>query len=188
VAVVGGDTNSWDGKLVISVTAFGEATGRGPVRRSGARPGDWVFVTGPLGGSILGRHLDFTPRVAEALALHATVELRAMCDISDGLSADLNHICEESGCGAALFADGIPISDAARALSLTTGRTPLQHALGDGEDFELVFAVSPDDGRKLLAAPIPGLAKVGECVAEGLWLEAGGRRERLEPTGWVHSV
>jgi thiamine-monophosphate kinase len=189
VAVVGGDTNSWDGKLVISVTAFGEATGRGPVRRSGAKPGDWVFVTGPLGGSILGHHLDFTPRVREALALHAAVELHAMCDMSDGLSADLNHICEESGCGAVLFADAIPIADAALELSRTSGRPPLRHALGDGEDFELVFAVSPDDGRRLLAAPpVAGLAKVGECVAEGLWLEEGGRRERLEPTGWVHAV
>src|SRR5205807_6083779 len=59
-AVVGGDTNSWDGPLVISVTLVGEATARGPVRRSGARAGDWLFVTGPLGGSILGRHLTFT--------------------------------------------------------------------------------------------------------------------------------
>src|SRR5262249_20633792 len=63
VPIVGGDTNSWAGPLVVSVTALGEATGRGPVTRSGARAGDWVFVTGPLGGSILGHHLDFTPRV-----------------------------------------------------------------------------------------------------------------------------
>src|SRR5256885_113459 len=59
----GGDTNSWDGPLAISVTLLGEPTGRGPVRRSGARPGDWLFVTGPLGGSIAGHHLMFTPRV-----------------------------------------------------------------------------------------------------------------------------
>lgn len=189
VAVVGGDTNSWSGPLVISVTALGEATGRGPVRRGGARPGDFLFVTGPLGGSILGRHLDFTPRVREALALHAAVDLRAMCDISDGLSADLNHICEESRCGAVLVAEAIPISDAARALGRTSGRAPLQRALGDGEDFELVFAVSPEDGAKLLSAPpIPGLAKVGECVTAGLWLEADGRREPLAPAGWVHDL
>ena len=67
-AIVGGDTNSWDGPLVISVTLLGEATPRGAVRRSGAKPGDWLLVTGPLGGSILGKHLDFTPRVREALA------------------------------------------------------------------------------------------------------------------------
>lgn len=189
VALVGGDTNSWDGKLVISVTAFGEAGPRGPVRRSGAKPGDWLFVTGPLGGSILGHHLSFTPRVREARALTGTVDLRAMCDISDGLSADLNHICEESNCGAVLVAEAIPVSDAARELSRTSGKAALDHALGDGEDFELVFAVSPADGTKLLAEPpVPGLVKVGECVKDGLWLETDGVRQKLEPRGWVHPV
>jgi thiamine-monophosphate kinase len=189
VAVIGGDTNSWAGALVVCVTALGVATGRGPVTRAGAKPGDWVFVTGPLGGSILGRHLDFTPRVREALALHAAVELHAMCDISDGLAADLNHILEESRCGAVLDAGAIPVARAAIELSGTSGQGPLQHALGDGEDFELVFAVSPADGEKLLREPpVPGLAKIGECVESGLWLEANGRRERLEPTGWVHQV
>src|SRR6266540_6251291 len=99
-AVVGGDTNSWDGPLVISVTLLGEATERGPVTRAGARPGDWLLVTGPLGGSILGKHLDFTPRVREALRLHAEAPLHAMIDISDGLAADIGHLCEESRCGA----------------------------------------------------------------------------------------
>src|SRR5207245_971685 len=68
VALVGGDTNAWDGPLVVCVTVLGETTSRGAVRRSGARPGDVVFVTGPLGGSLLGRHLRPTPRIAEALA------------------------------------------------------------------------------------------------------------------------
>jgi thiamine-monophosphate kinase len=177
VALVGGDTNSWNGPLVISVTALGEAPARGAVTRSGAKPGDWLFVTGPLGGSILGHHLDFTPRVREALALHAAVDLRAMLDISDGLAADLNHICEESRCGAVLTAEAIPISDAARERSRTSGKTPLQHALGDGEDFELVFAVSAEDGAKLLSAPtVPGVVKIGECVGAGLGLETTGRR------------
>jgi len=72
-AIVGGDTNSWDGPLVISVTLLGEATPPGPVRRRGARPGDWLMATGTFGGSILGKHLDFTPRVREALALQAAV-------------------------------------------------------------------------------------------------------------------
>src|SRR5207302_7308776 len=85
-ALVGGDTNSWDGPLTISVTLLGEATGRGPVRRSGARPGDWLLVTGPLGGSIQGKHLDFTPRVREALRLPEVAGLHAMIDLSDGLA------------------------------------------------------------------------------------------------------
>jgi thiamine-monophosphate kinase len=189
VPIVGGDTNSWDGPLVISVTAIGEVSERGAVPRGGAKPGDWLFVTGVLGGSILGHHLDFTPRVREALTLHAAVELHAMCDISDGLSADLGHILEESGCGAVIVAEAIPISAAARELSCTSGLSPLQHALGDGEDFELVFAVSPSDGEKLSRSPpVPGLAKIGECVEAGLWLETNGIREPLKATGWVHSL
>jgi thiamine-monophosphate kinase len=186
--LVGGDTNSWDGALVISVTLLGEATPRGPVRRRGAKPGDWLLITGPLGGSILGKHLTFTPRVHEALSLHAVADLHAMIDISDGLAGDLAHICEESGCGAVLRAGDIPISDAARRM--TDKRTPLDHALADGEDFELLFAVSPDDGRRLLATqPIAGitLTAIGECVDKGLWLETDGKRAPLEPRGYVHT-
>ena len=191
VPVVGGDTNGWDGALVISVTVLGEATPRGPVLRSGAKPHDWVFVTGPLGGSILGRHLDFTPRVREALELHAAADLHAMIDVSDGLAADLNHVLEESRCGAVLVAESVPVSAAAAELSRTSGKTPLQHALGDGEDFELVFTVSPADGERLLKhQPVSGLTlvKIGECVESGLWIEEGGRRRPLEPTGWVHDI
>ena len=101
-AIVGGDTNSWDGPLAISVTLFGEPTGRGPVTRSGARPGDWLLCTGTFGGSIRGHHLDFTPRVREALRLHEVADLHAMIDVSDGLAADVWHICTESRVGAVL--------------------------------------------------------------------------------------
>ena len=71
-------------------------------------------------------------------------------------------------------------------MSRTSGKTPLQHALGDGEDFELIFAVSPEDGARL--AGRPGVWKVGECVERGLWLEAAGRRDVLAPAGWVHAL
>lgn len=188
-AVIGGDTNSWDGPLVISVTLLGEPTGRGPVRRNGARPGDWLLVTGPLGGSILGKHLTFTPRVREAQALHAAADLHALIDISDGLSADLWHICEESRCGAVLRAENIPITP--EAARMNDDRTPLDHALTDGEDFELILATSPEDARRLLREqPIPGitLVHVGECVEQGLWLETRGERQRLEPRGYVHRL
>jgi thiamine-monophosphate kinase len=185
--IIGGDTNSWNGPLVISVTLLGEPTGRGSVTRSGAQPGDWLLVTGPLGGSILGKHLDFTPRVAEALRLHELAELHAMIDISDGLVADVHHLCEESRCGAVLRAEAIPIADAARALN--DGRPPLEHALGDGEDFELVFAVSPADGDRLLRSqPVQGITlhHIGECIDSGLWLEQEGQRLELPPQGYVH--
>jgi thiamine-monophosphate kinase len=189
VAVVGGDTNSWDGPLVVSVTLLGEATDRGAVTRGGAHPGDWLLVTGAFGGSILGKHLDFTPRVREALRLHEVAPLRAMIDVSDGLAADVNHLCEESGWGAVLRAEAIPIT--ATAQEMKDGRSPLEHALGDGEDFELVFALAPDEARHLLATqPVPGvtLTHIGECVESGLWLEAGGKRRRLEPKGYVHAM
>jgi len=188
VPIVGGDTNSWEGRLVISVTVLGEATERGVVQRSGAQVGDWLFVTGALGGSILGHHLDFTPRIQEALRLQEWVSLHAMLDISDGLASDLNHICQESGCGAVLVADAIPIAPAAITLSRTSQKPPLQHALEDGEDFELLFAVSPEDGAKLLQEPpFAGLSKIGECVSSGLWLEdSTGQRQPLTPRGWVH--
>jgi thiamine-monophosphate kinase len=188
-SVVGGDTNSWDGGLVISVTVLGEATGRGPVSRAGARPGDWLLVTGPLGGSIRGKHLDFTPRVREAQQLHAAAELHAMIDVSDGLAADVSHLCEESGCGAVLRAALIPVSDDARQMG--DSLSPLEHALGDGEDFELVFAVAPDEGRRLLETqPVPGvtLSHFGECVTQGLWLDEDGQRRPLEPRGYVHRL
>jgi thiamine-monophosphate kinase len=189
VAIVGGDTNSWDGPLVISVTLLGQPTGRGPVTRSGAKLGDWLVVTGALGGSILGKHLDFCPRVREATALHAAADLHAMIDISDGLAADVNHICEESHCGAVLWAEKIPISDAAK--KMTDGRAPLDRALADGEDFELIFATSPAEAGRLVATqPVPGitLSAIGECVSDGLWLQIGAERQTLTPRGYVHEL
>jgi thiamine-monophosphate kinase len=188
-SIAGGDTNSWAGGLVVSVTLMGEPGPQGPIRRHGAKPGDWLFVTGPLGGSILGKHLDFTPRVKEALALQEHALIHAMIDISDGLSADVFHICEESDCGAVLISERIPIIDAARMCA--DGKSPLDHALGDGEDFELAFAVDPVDGERLLKTqPIPGitLSHVGVIVEEkALFLEENNLRRRMEPRGFVHS-
>jgi thiamine-monophosphate kinase len=192
LAIAGGDTNSWDGPLVVSITLLGGVTGRGPLRRGGARPGDRILVTGSLGGSILGRHLDFEPRVAEALDLHARYELHAGTDISDGLSLDLAHLLEESGCGAVVRADAVPTSDDARRLAekLGDGSTPLDHALGDGEDFELILAVPPEAARRMLAEqPLDvRLSDIGEFVAEsGLWIAgADGARRPLAPAGWEH--
>jgi thiamine-monophosphate kinase len=190
-AIIGGDTNSWDGPLVISVTLLGEATPRGVVRRSGACVGDWLLVTGPLGGSILGKHLDFTPRVEEALQLHEAAPLHAMIDISDGLAQDVSHLCAESRCGAVLRAEEIPLADDAHTLSRRDGRPPLQHALEDGEDFELVFATPPEQARRLLQTqPVPGITLhwIGECVEQGLWLEENGQRRPLPPKGYVHEL
>jgi thiamine-monophosphate kinase len=198
--VAGGDTNAWDGPFVISVTVIGEATAKGPVTRSGARSGDWIFVTGELGGSLVSsrgiqkipgnwdRHLTFPPRVNEALQLHEAADLHAMIDLSDGLASDLPHILDESGVGATLHAERIPVSNA--ALSTSDGRTPLEHALADGEDFELCFAVSPADGERLMIdAPIAlKLSHIGTITAERNCelVAADGTRSPLARCGWEH--
>jgi thiamine-monophosphate kinase len=190
VVIVGGDTNTWDGPLTISVTLFGEPTCSGPVRRKGAEAGDWLMVTGEMGGSIVGHHLDFTPRVREAQRLHEMVKLKAMIDISDGLAADLHHLCEESGVGAEVVAERVPIRQAAREMK--DAKSPLEHALGDGEDFELLFAVSATDGEKLLRdQPLAefgvNLSRLGGFLSEpGVWLRHEGQRDALPALGYVH--
>jgi thiamine-monophosphate kinase len=190
VAVIGGDTNSWDGPLVICSTVLGSPTARGPVRRNGAQAGDWIMVTGDLGGSILGKHLAFRPRVLEAFELHKAVDLHAMIDISDGLAADLHHLLDESGVGATIRAANLPISEA--ALRIDDLRSPVEHALGDGEDFELLFTVSPEDGGRLCAHPPCDvrLSHIGEITADPscTLVEIDGHSVPLAPQGWVHSL
>lgn len=184
VAIAGGDTNAHDGPLVICVTAWGQLTSRGPLTRSAGRPGDKLLVTGSLGGSLAGHHFDFTPRVREALLLHERYNLHAGMDISDGLALDLSRLAEASGCGAVLHADQIPISDAAAKLT-----NPLQHALGDGEDFELLLA-APADVADAIVRDQPldcRVTCIGALIAErGLWQSDNGNRTPLEPKGWQH--
>jgi thiamine-monophosphate kinase len=191
VDLVGGDTNAWDGPLVVSVTVLGQATARGAVRRSGARPGDVILVTGPLGGSLFsGRHLRPEPRIAEALALHESAPIHAMIDLSDGLSSDLGHILDESGgLGAILDAVAIPIHADAAEMSRRDGIPALDHALNDGEDFELCLTVSPDDAYRLLAAPpaVARLYRVGEINdTPGLRLRSAEGIRSIEPRGFDH--
>lgn len=194
VTLAGGDTNSWDGPLVISVTAMGAVTERGALLRRGARPGDAILVTGSFGGSILGRHFDFMPRVREALLLHENFQLHAGIDVSDGLSLDLWRLAQESGCGAALDLAVIPISADAHSLTsqLADGTTALDHALGDGEDFELILAVPPDEADRILAAQplaIP-ICRIGQFVpTPGLWSVArDGTQHPMSPRGYEHPL
>jgi thiamine-monophosphate kinase len=192
VDLVGGDTNAWDGPLVITVTVLGHATVRGAVRRSGARPGDAILVTGPLGGSLVsGRHLRPEPRIAEALAIHRAATIHAMIDISDGLSSDLGHVLAESGgLGAILDAVAIPIHPDAHEQTRRDGVSALDHALHDGEDFELCLAVAPEDADRLLAES-PASAKlyrIGEVTGPpGVFLRSpDGRSTPVEPRGFDH--
>ncbi len=178
VAIAGGDVNTWDHPLTVSVTVLGEPTPRGPLRRDGAKVGDQVLVTGALGGSRLGHHLDFEPRVREALLLQERYTLHAGIDVSDGLALDLSRLATESGVGAALRLADVPVAPAAEQWSaqLADGSTALDHALGDGEDFELLLTAPPEEARRMLAdQPLRtpfgvSLAAIGEIVSEpGLW-------------------
>ncbi len=147
VALAGGDTNAWDGPLVVTVTLIGESTERGAIRRSGAKPGDAVLVTGPLGGSLRGRHLRPPLGSPRPWPWPKVATIHAMIDISDGLASDLGHILEESGgLGATLDASSIPIHPDAFDL----GGNPLDHALHDGEDFELCLTLSRNEANRLL--------------------------------------
>ncbi len=191
VAIAGGDTNAWDGPLAISVTAMGRVTPRGPLTRGGARPGDLVLVTGSLGGSILGRHLAVEPRIREALLLHNRYELSAGMDISDGLALDASRLAAASTCGVALDLDAVPISADAIRLAATSGRTPLDHALGDGEDFELLVTAAPEAAAAMLRdQPLEApLTQIGRVVDQpGLWSTgaAASGLARLEPAGFLH--
>ncbi len=192
VAIAGGDINSWDGPLAVSVTLLGQVTEHGPLRRDGARPGDRIVVTGSFGGSILGRQFDFEPRINEALLLSERYRLHAGIDVSDGLSIDLAHVTQQSGCGANVWIDAVPVADDAARLAeeLDNGSTPIDHALSDGEDFELILAVPPDEAARMLSEQpldVP-LTAIGEFVAEsGLWqTDAEGVRSMLAPQGWQH--
>lgn len=179
--IVGGDTASWDGRLALSVTILGKSAGIKPILRSGAKPGDGIFVTGPLGGSIRGRHMTFEPRIAVARHLASLGNVTAMIDLSDGLSRDLGHVCRASGVGAVVegwlvpvHADGIEMGG--------DGRTPLEHALHDGEDYELLFT-GPLEAYA-------GATRVGTITPEaGVWLQKShSTREPLKSAGWEHRL
>ncbi len=192
VVIAGGDTNCWHHPLAVNITAIGQATEAGPLLRSGARPGDQILVTGAFGGSILGHHFDFSPRVAEALLLHRQYELHAGMDVSDGLSLDISRMAEASGCGAEIDLERVPIAEAAHRLAQRDGVSPRDHALADGEDFELILAVPAEVANALLdrqPLSVP-LTRIGTFVERpGLWqLQPGGPPLPLEPRGYLHGT
>jgi thiamine-monophosphate kinase len=186
--LIGGDITRWQRQadaLAISAAMLSRPATGGPIRRSGARPDDYICVTGSLGGSVHGRHLEFTPRVAEALRMTQIATINSMIDISDGLSTDLWNICRQSRIGALIEAGKIPLStDAAKC------QDPLASALNDGEDFELLFTLSPKDYSKLLdlwdmQTPI---TKIGKTTRTGkMQIEMpDGQITDLRPRGYNH--
>jgi len=189
VAIIGGNVASWKRGIAVTTTIIGDCKAA-PITRSGAKTGDHIFVTGTLGGSQLARHLRLLPRVREALALRRAVRLHAMLDISDGLAQDLGHICEESRAGAVLYETEIPVSPDARRAAKKSRRTPLDHALSDGEDYELLFTVSEKDAARLLKRPpfkSPRLTRIGLIIEKGMFLQRrNGKKIILKPKGHEH--
>ena len=189
-AVIGGDVGSWAGELAINVSILAVAAGVEPVLRSGAKAGDAIMVTGQLGGSILGKHLSFVPLVSQARMLAKAVDVHSMIDISDGLAVDLRHITDESGCGARIWADQIPISQAARELSQKDGKSALNHSLCDGEDYELLFTLSPDNeetAREVLASAGTCASRIGVITESSLVLVNADKSEQPFPAdGYEH--
>ncbi len=209
-ALVGGDTSRSPAGTLISVSVLGEAVKERAVYRSGARPGDLLFVTGTLGASSLGlkllgagarldsakgperrailAHLDPEPRCAEGLWLAKRRLVSAMLDISDGLSTDLNHLCRLSGTGAIVYEPFLPVDSSLLELD----PDPLDSALNGGEDYQLLFAV-PAARVKTLERSYPKEFAPISCIGRitsrqsGIWLvRRDGSRRPLFPSGYNH--
>ncbi len=205
--LVGGDTCASRQGLFISVTVLGQAKRPEIITRAGARPGDLIFVTGALGDSAAGlellqrgtgrrgaaersllrKHLMPEPRIAEGRMLAVSRCASAMIDVSDGLSSDLAHICEESRVGAVVDEKRIPLSPALRSVARNLQKPALDYALSGGEDYELLFTVPARKVRKLQALDLPAIA-IG-VVTRGrkmLISDREGTTKRLRPQGYDH--
>jgi thiamine-monophosphate kinase len=182
VRIVGGDLTQAENFIGAYLTLLGRASGPRIVTRTGARAGDAIYVTGELGGSRLGHHWRFTPRLAEGTWLARQSAVRAMMDLSDGLAKDLRALTPP-GTKPAVDAAAVPVSPAARRLAVQTRKSPLHHALSDGEDYELVIALAGATNHAafekawLRAFPRTRLTRIGQFVrtkslpASALWLE-----------------
>jgi len=188
--VAGGDTNTWNGPLAVDVCLTGVPIGARPILRNGARPGDVLLVTGPLGGSLRkGRHLQFTPQLDLAKWLVQNYQVHAMMDISDGLAIDLHRMMEASGTGADLQADCVPIH---ADVPVDKGDATLTQALSDGEDFELLLAVSHADFKRLNSDPErpQELHRIGVVRQEQRCrlIDSAGNSTTLDIAGWQHEL
>jgi thiamine-monophosphate kinase len=199
VSLAGGDTAESPGGILADIVGLGSVPKGKAVLRSGARPGDRIYVTGALGASAatidllsagkklrpreFASHFYPAPRVEVGRFLRKQGLASAMIDISDGLSTDLGHICDESGVGAEIESDAIPVA----TMGKPARRVDLRVALHGGEDYELLFTASP---KKRVPARIAGVAvrQIGVVMGRRqiFLLDNRGLRQKLEPHGWEH--
>jgi thiamine-monophosphate kinase len=170
INIVGGDL-SRAGQLVIDVSMLGMVEKKYLILRNGAKAGDIIFVTGSLGGSIQGKHLKFTPRLKEARYLVKNFKVNSMIDVSDGLAQDLGHILEQSRVGAIIYEDLIPQDKKARNL---------KEALYMGEDFELIFTLSPQEASKIYRKRLVNFRPIGEIVDKRYGFSMISKKGRVE--------
>jgi len=217
VSLIGGDTSSSRDSLFIDVSVIGECAAGKAVTRDGAKPGDVIYVSGSLGASAMGlrllqdgvrldrvakddirhqlllKHLATEPRTQLGRMIGETGIATAMIDISDGLSTDLSHLLDESGYGAIIRADAIPIAECVRGFSAgSLDVDPVNLALKSGEEYELLFAAKPDRTKEIedLSRELDiAVAAIGEIVeARGLELEREGVSELIVPSGYEHLI
>jgi thiamine-monophosphate kinase len=187
VSCLGGDITRAK-ELFLTIALIGES-GKKVFLRSGAQTGDSIGVTGTLGGSILGKQFHFTPRIHEALFL-SKFKIHAAIDVSDGLVQDLEHLLKNSKKGAAIHLDALPVSGAASKLP----GNALNHALSDGEDFELLFTLPRSQVKAVERAwkkrfPKVQLSWIGQITKDkGLrWVQNGKQiRFQLKKKGYTH--
>ena len=194
VAIVGGETTTNPERILISISMIGTVSKTRCVLRAGAKAGDAVFVSGELGGSLSAKHLDFEPRLNEALWLAENFSVHSMIDVSDGLAGDLRHLLHSSQVGAELLASAIPISREAKlqARAESSSKPPLLAALTDGEDFELLFTIASRDAVRLVDGwkkqfPKVRLSCIGKITKNpGLKLRDEKGVRTLSAHGYVH--
>ncbi|HKQ37029.1 MAG TPA: AIR synthase-related protein, partial [Verrucomicrobiae bacterium] len=194
VAIAGGETTTNPGQILISVALIGLVPKNRVLTRSGSQVGDAVFVTGELGGSLAGKHLEFEPRLAEAHWLAEHFPIHAMIDISDGLAGDLRHLMQAAHLGAEILSRAIPISRAAKLQTHaeSSAKPPLLAALTDGEDFELLFTLPSKQAVPLIDAwkkqfPKLKLSCIGKMTAEaGLKIRDKDGVRQLNLKGYTH--
>ena len=177
---IAGGYLSASNKIIIDVTMLGLVEKKYLTLRSAAKSGDYIFVTGELGGSILGKHFNFIPRVREARFLSENFKINAMIDVSDGLTQDLGHILSRSEVGAVIYEELIPLSPQARNLS---------DGLSSGEDFELIFTLPPREGKKLLSRRIVNFKLIGEIVDKKYGFKlaySSGKMKDIKIKGFTH--